>query len=794
MSDELAKIAARLQDVPDPVGLLGTLFAHAPVGFQIWSASGHSLLTNSAFRALFGSEPPPEYNCLRDELAEAQGVLDNIKRAFAGETVHVGPIWYDPRELRQVHVSEGRRVAIEITFFPLIDRDGTVRYVASAFKDVTAEMQLRASEQNLASTLQSIGDGVIATDNEARVVRMNPAAEGLTGLSFALAAGRHLDEVFKIINEQTRKPVANPVAEVLRGNTVVGLANHTLLVSKDGTERPIADSAAPIRDAEGRTHGAVLVFSDQTQRKREEEIRARSTELEFQNRRIQEASRLKSEFLANMSHELRTPLNAVIGFAELLYDGQVEPGTSRYREFLGDILSSGRHLLRLINDVLDLAKVEAGKQEFRPEPVELPRLVAEVCAILRASALHKRIRVETQCDETLTDIVLDPARLKQVLFNYLSNALKFTPAGGRVIVRVWAEDEETFRLEVEDNGIGIAPGDIGKLFVEFQQLDAGAAKRHQGTGLGLVLTRKLVEAQGGSVGVRSRLGEGSLFQAILPRRAAEHLKMPALPRPISSAPPGAPTLLVVEDELSDQQFLVEILNDAGYAVELAATGAEALAFCNLRRYHAVTLDLLLPDMSGLDLLAGIRAAGKNRDVPVIVVTIVPSHSAVAGFTVQDVLHKPLEARLLLDAPSRAGVLPEQPGTILVVDDDKSSLRLMEAVLGQLGYRCTCRSNGADGLTVADELAPLAIIVDLMMPGMDGFEFLERLRRLPGRQQTPVIVWSVKELTPLEQTRLRESALGVISKGSLQSSALIEELRALLPRPPENPQGAGSSVM
>jgi PAS domain S-box-containing protein len=793
MSEELVKIAARLQDVPDPVGLLGALFAHAPVGFQIWSPTGHSVLTNAAFRALFGSEPPPEYTCLEDELAAEQGVLDQIKRAFAGETVCVGPFWYDPRELRQVTVTEGRRVAIEMTLFPLTDRDGTVRYVASAIKDVTAELQLRASEQNLAITLQSIGDGVIATDNESRVVRMNPVAEGLTGLPFERAVGRHLDEVFRIINEDTRQPVANPVAEVLRRGTVMGLANHTLLVSHDGTERPIADSAAPIRDAEGRTHGAVLVFSDQTQRKREDEIRARSVELELQNRRIQEASRLKSEFLANMSHELRTPLNAVIGFAELLYDGQVEAGTARHREFLGDILSSGRHLLRLINDVLDLAKVEAGKQEFRPEPVELPGLVADVCGILRASALHKRIRIETQLEESLTDIVLDPARLKQVLFNYLSNALKFTAEGGRVVVRVEAEGEQDFRLEVEDNGVGIAPADIGRLFVEFQQLDAGAAKRYQGTGLGLVLTRKLVEAQGGRVGVRSRPGEGSVFIAVLPRRTPDHLRLPALPRPTSSAPPGALTLLVVEDELADQQLLTQTLNDAGYAVELAGTGAEALALCSLRRYHAVTLDLLLPDMSGLDLLAGIRAAGMNRDVPVVVVTIVPSHSAVGGFTVQDVLHKPLEPRLLLDALSRAGVSPEQAGPILVVDDDPSSLRLMEAALAQLGYRCACRSSGAEGLRAAETLEPVAIVVDLIMPAMDGFEFLERLRRLPCCQQTPVIVWSIKQLTPREQAMLRESARGVITKSDDRSSALIDELRALLPRL-DDAQGAGSSAM
>jgi signal transduction histidine kinase len=237
--------------------------------------------------------------------------------------------------------------------------------------------------------------------------------------------------------------------------------------------------------------------------------------LEHQNRRILEASRLKSEFLANMSHELRTPLNAILGFAELLHDGQVDPASPQHREFLGDILASGRHLLRLIDDVLDLAKVEAGKLELRPERVELAALVGEVTQILVATSRH---RIEVEIDPELDDIVIDPARLKQVAYNYLSNALKFTPPEGRVVVRARGEDHARWRFEVEDTGPGIAEHDLGRLFVAFEQLEAGAAKRHQGTGLGLALTRKLVEAQGGTVGVHSAPGRGATFHALLPRR------------------------------------------------------------------------------------------------------------------------------------------------------------------------------------------------------------------------------------------------------------------------------------
>ncbi|MBI1947544.1 MAG: response regulator [Deltaproteobacteria bacterium] len=272
-------------------------------------------------------------------------------------------------------------------------------------------------------------------------------------------------------------------------------------------------------------------FQDENRRIREKLVRREAEvsytrALEQANRELalakeaaEQSSRSKSSFLANMSHELRTPLNAIIGFAELLYDGQVRPDMPQHQEFLGDILTSGRHLLQLINDVLDLSKVEAGKLEFKPEPIALEDLIREVLAVLRTSAAGKNIAIAVDVAPELDDIVLDPARLKQILYNYLSNALKFTPEGGRIAVRAHPHDASTFRIEVEDSGIGIADDDQRRLFTEFEQLDAGSTKKHAGTGLGLALTKRLAEAQGGSVGVRSALRAGSTFHAVLPRRA-----------------------------------------------------------------------------------------------------------------------------------------------------------------------------------------------------------------------------------------------------------------------------------
>jgi light-regulated signal transduction histidine kinase (bacteriophytochrome) len=282
-----------------------------------------------------------------------------------------------------------------------------------------------------------------------------------------------------------------------------------------------------VSPAAGRPAGSVVIcHSDITTIKLAQErlrvalreVEALVHEVREQNVRVEEASRLKSEFLANMSHELRTPLNGIIGFSELMYDGKAGALSNVQREYLGDVLSSAHHLHELINDVLDLTKVEAGRMQFDPQPVDLHLLLRDARDILRTMAAKKHIEVRLSADAALDDVTLDPQRFKQVLFNYLSNAIKFTPDGGAVEMRVVPEGEGEFRLDVEDSGVGVKESDLPRLFVEFQQLDSSKSKRYAGTGLGLALTRRIVEAQGGRVFARSTPGKGSVFSAVLPRR------------------------------------------------------------------------------------------------------------------------------------------------------------------------------------------------------------------------------------------------------------------------------------
>jgi len=429
--------------------------------------------------------------------------------------------------------------------------------------------------------------------------RLNPAWEKTLGFSAAELCSKPWSEFIH--------PEDRPRAEAALGELRAGIQIDQLEVrflSKSGAYRWLVGSATPALE-----QGAVFAaVSDITDRKNlEEQLKSQNAALEQQNRLANEASRLKSEFLANMSHELRSPLNGVIGFTELLYDGKLGPIPERPRGFLGRIHASASHLLQLINGVLDLSKVEAGRLEFRPERVSVSRLIREVTEILGTQATEKQIRVETEIDDQVDQVTTDTGRLKQILYNYLSNALKFTGPGGWVVVRLKADGAREFRIEVSDSGIGIAEKDLARLFVEFQQLDATAAKRHQGTGLGLALTKRIVEAQGGRVGVESRPGQGSTFFAVLPRS------------PLTDPGWCGATVLVIENPAVERFLTARVLQGAGYRVETATSCQEALEKCRQRRFDAVALDVLLPDGTGWEALGRIRSM-KPWNTPVVVVS------------------------------------------------------------------------------------------------------------------------------------------------------------------------------
>ncbi|HTF93859.1 MAG TPA: ATP-binding protein [Verrucomicrobiae bacterium] len=380
-----------------------------------------------------------------------------------------------------------------------------------------AEDALRASEARIRGVLDAAIDSIITLDSNGQIVDLNAAAEANLGYRREAILGKPLAD-FMVVPSRSEKDFPG-VKQLIPINqaALLGRRFETTAVTAHGAQFPVEITVTRIATDGSPMYTAFL--RDLTEQRAREEMRRRSEELEKQNRNIQQANQLKSEFLANMSHELRTPLNAIIGFSELMHDGRVGVVSENHKEYLGDILTAARHLLQLINDILDLSKVEAGRMEFAPEPVELDSIIAETRSIFQGLPGSKVIQLQFDVDPSLTDIVTDPRSLKQILYNYISNAIKFSDEGSLVRVQLRAEKPGCFRIAVEDSGIGIRNEDIGKLFKEFQQIDNSMGKQSSGTGLGLALTKRIVEGQGGRVGVLSTPGHGSLFYAVLPRVA-----------------------------------------------------------------------------------------------------------------------------------------------------------------------------------------------------------------------------------------------------------------------------------
>ena len=546
-------------------------------------------------------------------------------------------------------------------------RTDEIGRLGRAFNATAAEVKsaidaLRRSQQTFAATLASIHDGVAVADANGTLVYMNPLAERILGMGMTGKSPEEWTVRHGLCSADGKTPVPadqRPLVRALEGEDVRDVELFVRNVNlPDGAYIDV--NAGPLRDSDGASTGAWVSFRDVSLKRRLDEERVHAAELEVRGREARQANRLKSEFLANMSHELRTPLNAIIGFTDLMHKGKAGPVSAQHEEYLGDVLTSSRHLLQLINDVLDLAKVESGKMDFRPEPVDLVKLVNEVRDILRGLAASKRLRVDTEVDPQVAAAVVDHARVKQILYNYLSNAIKFTPEGGRVQVRITADGADGFRIDVTDTGVGIAAEDLAKLFVEFQQLDTTASKKYQGTGLGLALTKRLVEAHGGRVAVQSGMGLGSTFSAILPRMMV-----------------------------------------------------------------AAPADEVRPVMGSLR---------GNR-------------------------------------------------TILVVDDDPKTVKLAEAVLREAGYCPVSSASAENALLVAQVNPPAVVIVDLLMPGVNGFEFIVRLRNTPGGRHVPIIVWTIKDLDAEERRQLQSSTVTIITKGSGGPHALVEELCRIAPARP-----------
>jgi PAS domain S-box-containing protein len=469
--------------------------------------------------------------------------------------------------------------------------------------------RVRASEERLATTLRSIGDAVIATDQHGLVTMSNPIAESLTGWSLAEARGRPLEEVFRIVNENTRETVESPVAKVLREGGIVGLANHTVLIHKTGRETAIEDSGAPICDATGATTGVVLVFRDATQ------------ERAAQNA-LHTADRRKDEFLATLSHELRNPLAPIRQAAGLAAHAGATPEQIRWG--LAVIERQAAHMAQLLDDLLDVSRITRGRLEVRRTRVELRGIVDSAVETAQPAidAGKHRLRVELPMEPLSVDA--DPLRIAQVLGNLLTNAAKYTPPGGDIRLAAAREGDHVV-LRVADNGIGLAPQDLPQIFEMFAQVTPTLDRREAGLGIGLALTKALVELHGGTIEARSAgPGQGSEFIVRLSlANSGGNVAAPDAPTestPTSGVATGGARVLLADDNRDACKSLEMLLTLEGYEVRSAYDGASALALLAEFRPEVALLDIGMPNMNGYELAAAVRKQPWGANIHLVAVT------------------------------------------------------------------------------------------------------------------------------------------------------------------------------
>jgi PAS domain S-box-containing protein len=521
----------------------------------------------------------------------------------------------------------------------------TRRATAEALQSATGELAVRKqAERALADqrerfrvTLGSIGDAVITTDREGRVTFMNGVAEQLTGWPLREAAGTQLAEVFPIINQDSRKSVADPCEKVLRTGAVVGLTGHTALLARDGTERPIAESAAPILDGEKNMQGVVLVFRDiSAQRRREQEHEAaeRDREQLLNSERAaradaERATRLKDEFVATLSHELRTPLNAILGWTQVLRRGRSSDPAAVARG-LEVIERNTRLQAQLISDLLDVSRIVSGKLRLELELVDLAAVIEAAVETVREAAETKKVKIERELEPGVPTLVGDHARLQQIIWNLLSNAIKFTPEGGAVKVTLGRQDVAAV-VTVKDNGIGINPEFVPFLFDRFRQADSSTTRRFGGLGLGLAIVKQLTELHNGVVSAESAgEGQGATFTVRLPLGVAPEEGMPAAaagannnnhPTALGARLDGL-TVMVVEDDPDTRELVNRLLTESGARVQAVGTAAEALEHFLSDRPDILVSDIGLPGQDGYSLIERIRGLdpAQGGGVPAIALT------------------------------------------------------------------------------------------------------------------------------------------------------------------------------
>jgi signal transduction histidine kinase/CheY-like chemotaxis protein/HAMP domain-containing protein len=664
------------------------------------------------------------------------------------------------------------------------DEIGARAHTLGLFRDSLKERDRLAAEaeaqrKTIAAAIATISEGFVLYDSEDRIVLFNEQFRDIyPGLADIIKPGTTFGQVLEAV-------ISRSLVDLGGQSPQDWIAERKARHEHSGGFAEYRYGGRFVRISERRIQGGgtVAVYSDIT------ELKQQNLELEEARELSEVANRTKSQFLANMSHELRTPLNAIIGYSEILQEDAVDSDQEQLVPDLKKIEGAGRHLLGLINDILDLSKVEAGKMDVFIEEIDISSLLDEVKSIIAPLVAKNGNKLELRLADHLGSMRTDRTKVKQCLLNVLSNASKFTQDGKLTVgVERLGTDRSIVQITISDTGIGMSEEQLGRLFQAFSQADASTTKKFGGTGLGLAITRHFCRLLGGDVTVASQVGEGSTFTIVLPDQALQpdHSTAPAeaaleLPRANSTDAAGAViTVLVVDDDPAARDLLTTNLGREGYRTVQARGGDEALELARKLHPDAITLDVLMPKKDGWAVLTALKADPDLCDIPVIMVTVAPDRGVGLSLGAAEVMTKPVD-RAELTALMRQ--LLSRDGPILVVEDDLATRETVRHTIEKMGLTAAEVTNGRLALGwLAENPAPALILLDLMMPEMDGFEFLDTFNSRADWRHVPVVVMTAKHLTMAERGLLSGQGRSVIKKGASMDSDVAEAIRKAVGQP------------
>ncbi len=691
-----------------------------------------------------------------------------------------------------VSVTALRDAQDAIIGYLLIGTDNTAR---KQIEEEQKKLDQRLRDQHFytRSLIESNIDALMTTDPRGIITDVNKQTEALTGCT--------RDELIGAPFKNCFTDAGRAEAGIKRVLNEGKVTNYELTArARDGKLTVVSYNATTFHDRDRRLQGVVAAARDVTELKRFERT------LQQKNVELEDASRMKSEFLANMSHELRTPLNAIIGFSEVLRDGLMGEMTDQQRGFIGDIFSSGKHLLALINDILDLSKVEAGKMSLDLEPVEVSAVCVNSLSIIREKAAARQIRMHMDTAQALGPIQADARKVKQILYNLLSNAVKFTNEGGQVTLQAarvpraevgqlsgrWAgrsfaladsDFTEFLKLSVSDNGIGISGDSLQRLFQPFSQIDSGLSRKFEGTGLGLAMVKLLAELHGGAMAVESAVGEGSCFTVWLPLRAlAEGALTSSAKAPAAhhvAGLEGVRTALVVEDDFKSADLIRVQLEAEGFKVLHAGSAEAALALAVQQPLSLITLDIMLPDMDGWEFLSRLKQIPDLRRIPVVIISIAADRNKGFALGAAAVMQKPISRQELYESLVDLGLFPVSKGQalkILIVDDDPKAVELIAVrILGMAGTVLRAYG-GREAIDAARRELPDLIVLDLLMPDVNGFDVVEALKLRPDTGRIPILVVTAKDVTGEDRAKLNGYVTSILEKADFNRDRFAAEVR------------------